>query len=379
MTLRFDNFDDAMTHAITLARRGRALVEPNPMVGAVVLDDEGRVISEGWHAEFGGAHAEVGAIAAAGDQTSGRTLIVTLEPCSHHGKTPPCADAVIKAGFRRVIIGCEDPAPHVAGNGIQKLRDAGIEVEVGIQQRAAESLIAPFRRLMLDHRPWVHAKWAMTLDGRIATRTGHSKWITNEAARADVHRQRHLMDAIITGAGTVKADNPRLTARPLENDRITVRRGTKQPLRIVVDSDGTCLDSNSQLVESIDDGGVLLTVRDDRNTAHLEALRTRGVDILHTKTNSKREQLVELLEELGRRQLTHVWLEAGSGLLGEFFDAALIDEVHVFIAPKLVGGRDARIPIGGEGRETVPSLADLEDPLVTQFDGDVLIEGRLRK
>lgn len=377
MTRRFEDIDDAMSYAISLAERGRGSVEPNPMVGALVLDDNGLLIGEGFHERFGEAHAEVNAIAAAAGNTAGHTLIVTLEPCSHHGKTPPCAEAVIAGGFKRAFIGCEDPAPHVAGKGIEKLRAAGLEVTCGVQQAAAEALIAPFRKLMLHGIPWVHAKWAMTLDGRIATRTGHSQWITGESARTEVHRQRHLMDAILTGSGTVKADNPKLTARPTDSDKLACR-SDKQPLRVVIDQDGMCLQPDSQLVQTIDEGDVLLSIRSDREEAHLDALRRLGVEVVCSGSgSSKGSQVTELLSELGRRQLTHVWLEAGPGLLGSFFDEGLVDEVHAFVAPKLIGGNEALSPVGGFGRENVPALPDLMNPSVTHFDGDLLIEGRL--
>ncbi|MCA9060884.1 MAG: bifunctional diaminohydroxyphosphoribosylaminopyrimidine deaminase/5-amino-6-(5-phosphoribosylamino)uracil reductase RibD, partial [Planctomycetaceae bacterium] len=201
-----------MSRALTIAARGLGSVEPNPAVGAVVTTATGDFVAEGWHQQFGGPHAEVHAIRAAGDRCRGATLYVTLEPCSHHGKTPPCADAVIAAGFRRVIVGCQDPAPHVAGQGLRKLREAGIEVVTGVCEGAAQRLIAPFSMLQTCQRPWVIAKWAMSLDGRIATHTGDSQWISNSTSREFVHQMRGRMDAIITGSGTVHADNPRLTA-----------------------------------------------------------------------------------------------------------------------------------------------------------------------
>src|SRR5438309_708949 len=203
-----------MRQAHALAARGRGFVEPNPLVGAVVLDAAGKLAGEGWHQKSGGPHAEVHALEAAGERARGGTLVVTLEPCCHWGKTPPCTDAILRAGVRRVVAAMADPFPQVAGGGLKVLRDAGLEVRVGLCEREAKRLNAAYLKLLRTGRPWVHAKWAMTLDGKIATGTGESKWITGEAARARVHELRGRMDAIIVGKGTLLADDPLLTARP---------------------------------------------------------------------------------------------------------------------------------------------------------------------
>jgi diaminohydroxyphosphoribosylaminopyrimidine deaminase/5-amino-6-(5-phosphoribosylamino)uracil reductase len=363
--------DDAsiMRRALSIATQGVGCVEPNPAVGAVIVDSERRLIAEGFHQRFGERHAEINAIAAAGNQTRGAQLFVTLEPCSHHGKTPPCADAVIAAGFSRVVVGCEDPAAHVAGKGIAKLLAAGIEVSVGICEAEAQQLIAPFRKLMLQRLPWVHAKWAMTLDGRIAAWTGHSKWISGEESRAYVHQLRGRMDAVITGAGTVRADDPLLTARPI---------GLRQALRVVVDTDGTSLGDHRQLLKTISMAPVMLSVAANHaGDEHVQRLRAIGVDVHAAQGEGRTERVVELLTELGRRECTNVLVEAGSGLMGAFFDADLIDEVHVFIAPKLVGGVGAMSPIGGEGRAEIPSVTSLSNLSVSSYGEDTLIRGRL--
>src|SRR5688500_6693810 len=203
-----------MRQALALATRGRGAVEPNPMVGAVVLSADGRLVGEGYHERFGGPHAEVIALATAGEGSRGGTLYVTLEPCCHHGKTPPCTDAVLRSGVRRVVAAMADPFPKVAGGGLRVLRDAGLEVHVGPCGAEAGRLNAPYLKLVRTGRPWVHLKWAMTLDGRIATRTGDSKWISSEASRAKVHDLRGRVDAVVVGRGTVIADDPLLTARP---------------------------------------------------------------------------------------------------------------------------------------------------------------------
>ena len=367
----FCSDEDAMELALELAIRGEGLVEPNPMVGAVIVDRQGRVIGEGWHQQFGGPHAEVNALAAAGPVPSGATLYVTLEPCSHQGKTPPCAKAVIAAGLARTVIGCQDPAPHVAGRGIAQLRAAGMQVDLGVCQKGAEALIAPFRMLQTEHRPWVHAKWAMTLDGRIATRTGHSQWISNADSRGYVHQLRGRMDAILTAAGTVRSDNPQLTARPA---------GVRTPLRVVLDRTGQSLTRDSQLVQTAQRTPVLLAADQTALADQIrDQLEQAGVEIFFTSGDTRTARVASLLQELGRRQCSNVLLEAGPGLLGACLDAGVIDEVHAFVAPKLVGGADARSPIDGVGRDRIPELSSLEHVRVQSFGADTLIHGRVQR
>src|SRR5436309_2908852 len=219
---------DGMHRALELAERGRGFVEPNPLVGAVLVRD-GQVVGEGWHQRYGQAHAEVNALSAAGEAARGATLYVTLEPCCHHGKTPPCTDAVLKAGVARVVVAMADPFPKVSGGGLAILRAAGVEVHVGLCEPEARELNAPYLKLLRTGRPWVHAKWAMTLDGKIATRTGDSKWISGEESRRRVHELRGRMDAILVGRGTVVADDPLLTARPA---------GPRVAARVVVSASG---------------------------------------------------------------------------------------------------------------------------------------------
>lgn len=361
---------EVMNYALSLARRGLGYVEPNPPVGAVLVDAERRLIADGWHTRYGEPHAEVHAISAAGDRATGAQLFVTLEPCCHFGKTPPCADAVIRAGIQQVHVGCLDPAPHVSGGGIQRLKEAGLTVSVGLYGSQAEALIAPFRKLMLTNRPWVHVKWAMTLDGRIATRTGHSKWISGEESRAEVHRLRGRMDAILTGAGTLRADDPQLTARP---------PGPRVPVRIIVDRDGSSLSLQHALVRTRDEAPVILCVRETPNDYHRVRLEEAGVEVLAFIGESPSGQIHRLLEELGRRKQTHVLVEAGAGLMGTLFDAALVDEVHAFVAPKMIGGTDAMPPVGGLGLAEIPAAASLTNRTVRFFGEDVLISGHVKR
>lgn len=358
-----------LQRALELAQRGVGRVEPNPAVGAVVADDHGQILGEGWHQQFGGPHAEINAFAAAGDSTRGATLYVTLEPCCHFGKTPPCTRAVIAAGIRRVVIATPDPAAHVAGKGIDELRAAGIQVEVGLLQDQAQRLIAPFTRLMTTGLPWVHAKWAMTLDGKIATKTGSSQWISNATSRAVVHKLRGRMDAIVTGIGTVLADDPLLTARPA---------GPRQATRVVLDS--TCrIPLTSKLVQTASEVPVLVIMSPAAPADRIAPLQAAGVEVLAMPINpAGQPDLHELVREFGRRRMTNVLIEAGGQVMGSFFDQQLINEVHAFIAPTLAGGEAAPSPLAGSGVDLMAHAQRLGQPEVQVLDGDVYVHGVMR-
>ncbi|HXG10124.1 MAG TPA: bifunctional diaminohydroxyphosphoribosylaminopyrimidine deaminase/5-amino-6-(5-phosphoribosylamino)uracil reductase RibD [Gemmataceae bacterium] len=353
-----------MKRALELAERGRGHVEPNPLVGAVVVRGD-QVVGEGWHRRYGEAHAEVNALAAAGEAARGATLYVTLEPCCHHGKTPPCTDAVIRAGIRRVVAALADPFPQVAGRGAELLRAAGIEVEFGPGEAEARRLNAPYLKLLATGQPYVHAKWAMTLDGKIATRTGDSKWISSEAARRRVHELRGRMDAIIVGIGTVLADDPLLTARP---------PGPRTPVRIVLDSRGR-LPADSQLARTARQTPTLVVTAEGASASHVEALQALGCEVIGLPVLDERPAVAAVLGELGRRRMTNVLVEGGSAVLGSFLDAGAIDEVHVFIAPRLAGGAGARTPIGGRGVDRIADALALGGWHVEQLAGDVLLHG----
>jgi diaminohydroxyphosphoribosylaminopyrimidine deaminase/5-amino-6-(5-phosphoribosylamino)uracil reductase len=353
-----------MRRARELAERGRGRVEPNPLVGAVVVRD-GRLAGEGWHERFGGPHAEVHALAAAGDAARGATLYVTLEPCCHHGKTPPCTDAVLRAGVRRVVAAMLDPFAAVAGRGAALLRDAGLEVEVGLGEAESRRLNAPYLKLLTTGRPYVHAKWAMTLDGKVATRTGDSRWISNEASRRRVHLLRGCMDAIVTGIGTVLADDPRLTARP---------PGPRTACRIVLDSRGR-LPAESVLATTARQTPVLVATLDDLDGERARRLEALGCEWLGLPGEGGRPSVGALLDALGRRRMTNVLVEAGPGVLGSFLDAGEIDGVHVFIAPLLAGGEAAKMPVGGRGVERIAEALRLGECRVEEIEGDVLVHG----
>lgn len=370
MAIPFHLAETWMRHALELAQRGLGKVEPNPAVGAVVVDDAGNLISVGWHETFGGPHAEIHALAAAGTAARGATLFVTLEPCCHFGKTPPCSKAVISAGIRRVYIATPDPAPYVNGGGIAELREAGVDVDVGLLQFEAARLIAPFVHLTKNRRPWIHAKWAMTLDGKIATRTGHSQWITNEASRAVVHQLRGRMDAILIGIGTALADDPLLTARPA---------GVRTAARIVLDSKAR-LPLESQLVRTAREARVIAITAETAPDDRRQRLQDAGVEVLNFECGADgHPDIFGLSDELGRRKLTNVLLEGGSRVLGSYFDAGLINEVHVFIAPKLVGGHLATSVISGRGLDRIPDHSMLDHPETAFLDGDIYVHGPLKE
>jgi diaminohydroxyphosphoribosylaminopyrimidine deaminase/5-amino-6-(5-phosphoribosylamino)uracil reductase len=357
-----------MRRALDLAELGRGTVEPNPLVGCVIARGA-EIIGEGYHRRYGGPHAEIEALSLAGDRAAGATLYVTLEPCCHFGKTPPCTQAVIAAGIKRVVAAMADPFPQVAGKGVTELRAAGIDVEIGLHEAAARSLNAPYLKLLGTGRPWVIAKWAMTLDGKLATAAGDSVWISNEASRAVVHQLRGRVDAIVVAAGTARADDPLLTARP---------PGARTALRIVVD-DRASLSLESKLIKTIADAPVLVAAAIDAPPADITALRAAGCEVLLLNGPTRAARLTELFDELGRRRLTNVLVEGGAKLLGECFDAELIDEVHAFIAPKIAGGRDAPSPVGGRGFDPMAVALKIEEPRWRILEGDAYLQGRVSR
>ena len=357
-----------MRRALHLATLGEGFVEPNPMVGAVVVDDHLQLLGEGFHQRFGGPHAEVIALRQAGERARGATLYVTLEPCCHQGQTPPCTAAVLAAGIKRVLVAAGDPFPAVAGQGVAQLRAAGVLVETGLLAAEAVQLTAPFRTLLQHQRPFVIAKWAMSLDGKLAAHTGVSKWISNAAARTIVHQLRGRMDGILVGIGTVLADDPLLTARPT---------GPRLATRIVLDSQAR-LPLTSQLVRTARQTPVLVFVTPTAPVERIAALQSAGVEVISVSADVRqRPDLSECLRALGRRRLTNVLVEGGSAVLGEFFDRQLIDELQIFIAPLLIGGQGASSPLGGRGLASPEFATRLLDLQVADIEGDIHLRGRL--
>jgi diaminohydroxyphosphoribosylaminopyrimidine deaminase/5-amino-6-(5-phosphoribosylamino)uracil reductase len=375
MPARFPDAAAVMRRALELAVCGIGSVEPNPATGAVLVDDSLQLIAEGWHQRFGGPHAEVEAIAAAGPRAAGATLFVTLEPCSHHGKTGPCAEAILRAGIRKVVVAIRDPFPQVDGKGIAMLREAGVAVEEGLLAEESRGLTAPFRKLLLRREPWVHAKWAMSLDGKIATPSGDSRWISNEASRALVHRLRGRMDAIVVGSRTAALDDPLLTARP---------PGPRIATRIVIDSKAA-LATGSQLARTAREVPVLVATSESAPADDVHRLEQSGVEVLRVPAlrpddsggpSNYGVNVGALLKELGRRDFTNVLVEGGARLLGSFFDSGQIDEFHVFVAPKILGGEQALGAVGGVGLERVALASSLRTVAIEQLDGDVYINAR---
>ena len=357
-----------MRRALELAVRGQGGVEPNPMVGCVIAAGA-EIIGEGWHRRFGGAHAEIEALDLAGRRARGATMVVTLEPCCHQGKTPPCSRAVIEAGLDRVVIAQRDPFPQVDGGGVAELEAAGIEVHVGVLADDARRLNAPYLKLVATGRPWVLAKWAMTLDGKIATRSGSSRWISSDESRQIVHGLRGRVDGIIVGAETARGDDPRLTARP---------PGLRTATRIVLDSRAS-LSSESRLVRTAREVPVLVAAGPDAAPEDCKRLDSAGCEVFVCQGATHQARLDELLDELGRRRMTNVLVEGGGRLLGSLLDAGQIDEVHVFIAAKLVGGAAAPGPIAGQGIDPMSEALALDAPECKQVGPDVYLSGRVAR
>ncbi len=359
---------ELMRRAIRLARQGEGAVEPNPMVGAVVVSAKGEIVGEGWHQRYGEAHAEINALTQAKEAAEGGTLYVTLEPCCHFGKTPPCTDAVLRSGVRRVVVAIRDPYPKVAGGGLRILEKAGLDLTVGVAEDEVRSLMAPYLHLLSTGRPWVIAKWAMSIDGRTASRTGHSRWISNEHSRQKGHELRGKVDAVIVGRGTVVADDPLLTARP---------PGPRTPARVVFSPSGM-LPAECQLTRTIDAAPVVVFTHKGEGVDRLKSWKKAGAEIVALETTGH-AFLLDALADMGRRRWTNVLLEGGAQLLGAFRDAGAIDEVWAFIAGKIIGGQAAYAPVAGIGVEKVTDAPTLSEVVVESCGEDVLIRGRVQR
>lgn len=354
-----------MSRVLELAKQGAGWVSPNPMVGCVIVKD-GEVIAEGWHAKFGGPHAEAAALAIAGEHAKGATLYVNLEPCSHFGKTPPCADAIIRHQLAKVVVAMEDPNPKVAGRGIQRIREAGIAVEVGLMETEAKALNRSFLHYINHGTPYCVMKTAVTMDGKTSTATGDSQWITGEEARREVHRMRHELDAILVGTGTARADNPRLTAR--------VDGKVSQPIRVVLDKEGVLPRSHHVLAD-----GASKTIWAVGSTAADENLMLPPfVEQLVVKEADGHIDLKDLFEKLGERGIASVLLESGGGLNAAMLEAGLVQEVVLFMAPKIVGGQKAKTAVEGTGIPVLADCLNLEFTEILQVGHDLMIRGRVR-
>jgi diaminohydroxyphosphoribosylaminopyrimidine deaminase/5-amino-6-(5-phosphoribosylamino)uracil reductase len=356
--------------ALDLAAKALGLTRPNPAVGAVLVKN-GRLVAQGYHQAAGRPHAEAMALRRAGRAARGATLYLNLEPCCHFGRTPPCADAVIRAGVRRVVASILDPNPLVAGKGIERLRAAGIEVDVGLLAREAEILNEPFLTFHRLGRPLFVAKWAMTLDGRMSTRGGDSRWISNERSRRYVHELRARYDAVLVGIGTVLADDPRL------NVRLPGRRRVIQPTRIILDGLGkTPLKANC--LNPAEGGPTLVATTVAAPREWVNQLLRRDVTVLVAPGSKGKVDLAALAEQLHGLGIQSVLVEGGPRILNSFFAAGLVDRVVVFVAPKIVGGK-SKHALGGWGVREMKDAAMLDEVTIRHFGSDVCIEGRVKR
>jgi diaminohydroxyphosphoribosylaminopyrimidine deaminase/5-amino-6-(5-phosphoribosylamino)uracil reductase len=360
------NDERYMQTALELAAQGRGSTSPNPMVGALVVR-AGEVVGRGFHEVAGGPHAEVVAIDAAGEQARGATLYVTLEPCNHTGRTPPCTLKIIEAGIRRVVIGMPDPNPRVVGGGARFLAAKRVETTIGVCAEEARQLNEAFVKHICTGRPFVIAKCAATLDGRIATRTGDSKWITGEAARAYVHELRHAVDAILVGAGTVAADDPLLTAR-LEH------RPAKDPLRVILDTHLRVAPNARVLNHSSPADTLLVAGRGVPEEARRRVLR-QGVRVIEAETREGRIDIGALAGQLGAMGVASILVEGGSRVLASAFQAGIVDKVCFFYAPLILGGDDGQPICRGAGAEQIKDGIRLHRVRTLRFGEDVMIEG----
>jgi diaminohydroxyphosphoribosylaminopyrimidine deaminase / 5-amino-6-(5-phosphoribosylamino)uracil reductase len=363
-----------LARSLELAEFGFGRVHPNPMVGALVARD-GEVLGEGWHEEFGGPHAEINAIAAAGAAGAGidgSTLYVSMEPCCHTGKTPPCTDAIVAAGIARVVVASDDPSAKASGRGLGILRDEGVEVVVAGGELAARARLInqAFRKHARTGRPWVLFKSAMTLDGKVATRTGDSQWISDESSRARAHRWRASVDAVAVGIGTALADDPQLTAR--------VDGVHHQPRRVVFDATAR-LPLDSKLVAAAPRLPLTVVVSRAAGRSATEALEMAGADVIVATGENEPARVRSALDQLGADGVTSILLEGGPHLAGAFLDAGEIDEVRLFLAALLLGGRAARDPLEGEGVERISEALRALTLDCERVANDLLVSARLRE
>lgn len=352
-----------MARALRLARRAIGRTHPNPMVGCVLVRD-GKIVGEGYHHAAGQPHAEPLALQAAGEAARGATAYVSLEPCSHHGRTPPCADALIAANVARVVCAMLDPNPLVAGRGIARLQAAGISAESGVLEAKARELNEVFVKYITTRRPFVLLKSAMSLDGKIATRARDSKWITGPRARAHVHRLRSAYTAILVGVGTVLQDDPQLTARPRGRD----------PLRIVVDGLAET-PPTARVIAADSPANALIAVTDDAPEERLAALRTAGAEILRVPGSGRFVNLIALMELLGEREIDSVLLEGGGQIAGAAIEAGIVDKVLFFYAPKIIGGAQAVTSVEGTGVALASEALRLDRITLRRFGEDIAVQG----
>lgn len=359
--------ENYMTLALELAEKGRGKVNPNPMVGAVIVKS-GLIIGQGYHDAYGHDHAEVNGFKDIKEDTIGGTLYVTLEPCSHYGKTPPCVDKIIEKKIKRVVIGSLDPNPLVAGRGVKKLEEAGIDVDIGILEKECNALNEIFMKYISTKKPFVIMKTAMSLDGKIATQSGESKWITGEVARGNVHNLRNSLMAIMVGVNTVIKDNPELTCR--------VEDG-KNPIRIILDS-SLRIPLNSKVITDKKARTIIATT-EKASVDKLSILTQSGIEVLVTSSKNGQVNLKELMVKLGEINIDSILVEGGGTLNFEALKAGIVDKVQIYIAPKFIGGNMSKTPVEGMGIESLQEAYGVENVTVTIVEKDILIEGYMKE
>jgi len=352
-----------MALALRLARRGAGWVSPNPMVGAVIVDQESRILARGYHRRYGALHAEREALKKLGWRAPGATMYVTLEPCCHHGKTPPCTEAIIQAGIKRVVVGTLDPNPLVAGNGVKILEEAGIRVDVGILEEECRDLNRAFLKWITTGLPWVVLKWAQSLDGTVATASGHSRWISGPEALRYAHRLRSESDAVLVGRETAALDDPQLTVRLVKG---------RDPLRVVLDTHLT-LPLDLKLFTTPPPTLVFTKEGDQKKT---KALEKKGVEVVVLKNSLGGIPLEPILKELGKRQVARLLVEGGGGVITSFLKQGLADEVQAIVTPILLG--QGRFPVGNLGLERVEQGVKLEKVTYKRLGRDLLVMGRVK-
>lgn len=360
-----------MKRALELAKRGEGFVSPNPLVGAVIVKND-EIIGEGYHECFGEDHAEINTFKNKIKDIDGSTMYVTLEPCSHYGKTPPCVETIIKSGVIKVIVGTLDSNPLVSGRGIKILESNGIEVITGVLENECKQINEVFFKYIETQLPFVTLKYAMTLDGKIASYTGSSRWISNSLSREYVHELRHKNSAIMVGIGTVLNDDPSL------NTRLDDFKNSLDPIRIIVDTNGR-IPLDSKVINMESNSKTILATTDSIENDKLKALESKNVSIIICPLKNNQVDLSFLLKALGEQNIDSILLEGGSELNFNMLKEHLVDKVITFIAPKIIGGKDSKTPVGGVGIELMKDAIDIYNVKYRVFDSDICIEGYIKK
>ncbi|QXM06815.1 bifunctional diaminohydroxyphosphoribosylaminopyrimidine deaminase/5-amino-6-(5-phosphoribosylamino)uracil reductase RibD [Crassaminicella indica] len=359
-----------MKRALTLAKKGIGYTNPNPLVGSVIVKNN-KIIGEGYHKVYGGSHAEINAFNNATEDVTGATMYITLEPCSHYGKTPPCAYTIVKKKIKRVVIAMKDPNPLVAGKGIKILKSNGIEVVTGVLEKEAKKLNEIFIKYITTKLPFCILKTAMTLDGKIATHTGDSKWISNEGSRRIVHKLRHQVSGIMVGIGTVLADNPMLTTR-LDN-----KKGIN-PTRIIVDTRAS-IPLNSNVLKDCKNIKTIIATTKLAETKNIKAIKEKGAEVIITPLKENLVDLPFLMHYLGDKKIDSILLEGGGALNYSALKENIVDKIISFIAPKIIGGIDAKSPVGGKGIAFMKNAILLKEMQVSTIGDNLMVEAYLRK